>query len=191
MAESSSHNPPSPEITPKEEHVTLDKPESPNPFLPADQVSTPTSGIRGDIGITTFRNVLRAHYLPHSSMYVSPPSITVVRPWFATIGYNGEIKAKGTLKKSFLPPSQWDKEYKMPEYDNKKLTIHPTQVFSVLNWALKPNQHEGPPFTDHMKAIYNIHVLVDSQALKTSSQTEKVPKEKSLELKVDSEENNF
>ncbi|GKB94943.1 hypothetical protein Tco_0981080 [Tanacetum coccineum] len=136
MAESSSHNPSSPEITPKEEPV-----------------STPTSGIRGDIGITTFRNALRAHYLPHSSMYVSPPSITVVRPWFATIGYNGEIKAKGTLKKSFLPPS-------------------------VLNWALKLNQHEGPPFTDHGKAICNIDVAVDSQALKTSSQTEKVPQDK-------------
>ncbi|GJT12605.1 hypothetical protein Tco_0859647 [Tanacetum coccineum] len=38
MAESSSQNPSSPEITPKEEHVTLDKPESPNPFLPASQV---------------------------------------------------------------------------------------------------------------------------------------------------------
>ncbi|GJU90188.1 hypothetical protein Tco_1302611 [Tanacetum coccineum] len=31
MAESSSHNPSSPEITPKEEPVTFDKPESPNP----------------------------------------------------------------------------------------------------------------------------------------------------------------
>nr|GEX05248.1 hypothetical protein [Tanacetum cinerariifolium] len=38
MAESSSHNPYSPKITPKEEQVTLDKPESPNPFLLADQV---------------------------------------------------------------------------------------------------------------------------------------------------------
>ncbi|GJW74896.1 hypothetical protein Tco_0134266 [Tanacetum coccineum] len=38
-------------------------------------------------------------------MYVSPPSITTVRPWFAMIGYNGEIRAKGTLKKSCLPPS--------------------------------------------------------------------------------------
>ncbi|GJT01128.1 hypothetical protein Tco_0822297 [Tanacetum coccineum] len=38
MAESSSHNLSSPKITPKEEHVTLDKPESPNPFLPADQI---------------------------------------------------------------------------------------------------------------------------------------------------------
>ncbi|GJV46201.1 hypothetical protein Tco_1430737 [Tanacetum coccineum] len=37
-------------------------------------------------------------------MYVPSPSITTVRPWFATIGYMGEIRAKGTLKKSFLPP---------------------------------------------------------------------------------------
>ncbi|GJY18654.1 hypothetical protein Tco_0390145, partial [Tanacetum coccineum] len=29
-------------------------------------VSSPTRGIRGKIGITTFRNALRAHYLPHS-----------------------------------------------------------------------------------------------------------------------------
>nr|GEU83818.1 hypothetical protein [Tanacetum cinerariifolium] len=150
MAESSSHNPSLPKITPKEEPVTLDIPESPNPFLPADQiefsfeeiafttnnevaliypshpnskyfrkvsdfiskcclkeafirastqykeylsefwytaktlddskiwVSTPTGGIKGDIGINTFRNALRAHYLPHSSMYVSPPSIIIV-----------------------------------------------------------------------------------------------------------------
>ncbi|GJS48071.1 hypothetical protein Tco_0598192 [Tanacetum coccineum] len=38
MAESSSQNPTSPKITPKEEHVTFDKPESPNPFLPTSQV---------------------------------------------------------------------------------------------------------------------------------------------------------
>ncbi|GJW04221.1 retrovirus-related pol polyprotein from transposon TNT 1-94 [Tanacetum coccineum] len=61
-------------------------------------------GVRGDIGITAFRNALRAQYLPHSSMYVSSPSITTVRPWFATIGYNGEIRAKGTLKKICLSP---------------------------------------------------------------------------------------
>ncbi|GJU65868.1 hypothetical protein Tco_1247703 [Tanacetum coccineum] len=38
MAESSSRNPSSPKITPKEEPVTLDKPKSSNPFLPADQI---------------------------------------------------------------------------------------------------------------------------------------------------------
>nr|GEW79681.1 retrovirus-related Pol polyprotein from transposon TNT 1-94 [Tanacetum cinerariifolium] len=60
-------------------------------------------GIRGEISITTFRNALRAHYLPHSNEYVSSPSLEVVRLWFVTIGYNREIGAKGTLKKSCLP----------------------------------------------------------------------------------------
>nr|GEX21611.1 hypothetical protein [Tanacetum cinerariifolium] len=61
--------------------------------------------IRGEIGVTTFQNALRAQYLPQSSMYVPPPSITTVRPWFETIGYNGEIRTKRTLKKSCLPLS--------------------------------------------------------------------------------------
>ncbi|GJT58738.1 hypothetical protein Tco_1002271 [Tanacetum coccineum] len=264
MAESSSHNPSSPKITPKEEHVTLDKPKSPNPFLPAyhikftfDEiafttnnevallyplhpnleyfrevsdfiskcclkeaftraptqykeylcefwytaktldnskiwVSTPTGGIRGDIGINTFRNALRAHYLPHSSMYVSPPSIAIVRPWFTTIGgkiggldqisnkdatilynlangvkvdYAKQIwediinKLNKKTREKVVPYLRFISlllEYMMPEYNNEELTINPTQVFSVHNWALKPNQTEGPPFTNRMKAIYNL-----------------------------------
>ncbi|GJW12024.1 hypothetical protein Tco_1577851 [Tanacetum coccineum] len=51
-------------------------------------------------------------------------------------------------------------EYMMLEYDHEDLTINPTQVFSVYNWALKPNQPERPPFPDHMKAIYNADVPV-------------------------------
>ncbi|GJX08140.1 hypothetical protein Tco_0196072 [Tanacetum coccineum] len=69
-------------------------------------------------------------------------------------------------------------EYMMPEYDNEELTINLTQVFSVHNWALKPNQTEGPPFIDHMKAICNLDVPVDSKAPKPSSQTEEVPQGK-------------
>ncbi|GKA64106.1 hypothetical protein Tco_0763712 [Tanacetum coccineum] len=69
-------------------------------------------------------------------------------------------------------------EYMMPEYENEELTINPTQVFSVHNWALKPNQTEGPPFTDHMKAICNLDVHVDSKAPKPSLQTEEVPQGK-------------
>ncbi|GJT77745.1 hypothetical protein Tco_1044470 [Tanacetum coccineum] len=214
-------------------------------------VSTPTRGIREDIGINIFRNALRAHYLPHSSMYVSPPFITIVRPWFTTIGYSGEIREKRTLKKSSFPLRWrllmgqviqclggktggldqisnkdatilyclanrvkvdyamiiWEDifhklskktrekvvpyprfislllEYMMPKYENKELTINLTQVFSVHNWALKPNQTEGPPFTDHMRAICNLDVPVDPKAPKPSSQTEEVPKAKRLELK--------
>nr|GEV46424.1 hypothetical protein [Tanacetum cinerariifolium] len=69
-------------------------------------------------------------------------------------------------------------EHMAPEYENEKLTINPTQVFGVHNLTLKPNQHEEPPFTDHMKAICNLVVPVDSKAPKPSSQTKKVPQGK-------------
>ncbi|GJY65774.1 hypothetical protein Tco_0468012 [Tanacetum coccineum] len=62
-------------------------------------------------------------------------------------------------------------EYMMPKYENEELTLNPTQVFSVHNWALKPNKHEGPPFTNHMKAICNVDMPVESIALTTSSKT--------------------
>ncbi|GJW78921.1 hypothetical protein Tco_0140603 [Tanacetum coccineum] len=160
-------------------------------------VSTPTGEIRGEIGITTFRNDLRAHYLPHSSKYVTPPSLAVVRPWFATIGYSGEIRAKGTLKKSFLPPRWrvevnfarliWEDiihklnkksrkkvvpyprfislllEYMMPEYENDELTLNPTQMCLLIS------KLPTPP-----------HKLI-----------RRFPKAKSLELKVNSKENNL
>ncbi|GKE39957.1 hypothetical protein Tco_1463362 [Tanacetum coccineum] len=45
-----------------------------------------------------------AHYLPHSSEYVAPPSIDVVRKWFLMIGYGEEVSTIGTLRKSLLPP---------------------------------------------------------------------------------------
>ncbi|GJR56664.1 hypothetical protein Tco_1407185 [Tanacetum coccineum] len=215
MAESSSQKTSSLEITPKEEPVTLDKPKSPNPFLPASQVdftfdeitfttnnevallypshpnqdyfeavsdfiskcclkeaftrapnqykeypsevwytiktlddskvwiSSPTGGIRGDIGITTFKNALMAQYPPHS-------------------------------------------KHMIHEYENEELTINLTQVFSVHNLTLKPNQPEEPPFTDHMKAICNLDVPVDSKALKPSSQTEEETKSSSAKDKIPS-----
>ncbi|GJS76362.1 hypothetical protein Tco_0726243 [Tanacetum coccineum] len=65
---------------------------------------TPTGGIYGEVGVNTFRNDIGAHYLPHSSEYVTPPSIDIVRSWFETIGYGETVPAKGTLKKSLLPP---------------------------------------------------------------------------------------
>ncbi|GKA29292.1 hypothetical protein Tco_0715537 [Tanacetum coccineum] len=109
--------------------------------------SVPTGGIYGEVGVNTFRNAIGAHYLPHSSEYVAPPSIDIVRPWFETIGYGKTVPAKGTLKKSVLPP-RWREGY-----GDGEVTPYPTQVFSVNNWALKPNQPEEPPFIDHMLAI--------------------------------------
>nr|GEV39308.1 copia protein [Tanacetum cinerariifolium] len=78
-----------------------------------------------------------------------------------------------------------------PEYENKELTINPTQVFSVYNLTLKPSQPEEPPFTDHMKAIGNLVVHVDSKAPKPSSQLRSSSKAKSLELQLGSKAKDF
>nr|GEY45201.1 hypothetical protein [Tanacetum cinerariifolium] len=64
--------------------------------------STPTSGIYGEVGVNTFRNAIGAHYLLHSSEYVAPPSIDIVRPWFETIRYGEAVPVKGTLKRVFF-----------------------------------------------------------------------------------------
>nr|GEW50455.1 hypothetical protein [Tanacetum cinerariifolium] len=63
-----------------------------------------------------------------------------------------------------------------PEYENEELTINPTQDFSVHNLTLKPNQPEELLFIDHIKAICNLDVLVDSKAPKHSSQTKEETK---------------
>ncbi|GJY53606.1 hypothetical protein Tco_0445270 [Tanacetum coccineum] len=80
-------------------------------------------------------------------------------------------------------------EYMMPAYGNDDLTLNPTQVFSVHNWALKPNQPEGPPFTDHMMAICNAEVPMKFRAPKPPQHLRRFPKEKGLALNFDSEEN--
>nr|GEY63434.1 hypothetical protein [Tanacetum cinerariifolium] len=61
---------------------------------------TPTKrGIYGEVGLNTFRNAIGAHYLPHSSKFVTPPSIDVVRKCFPMIGYGEEEDIILKLKK--------------------------------------------------------------------------------------------
>ncbi|GJS47067.1 hypothetical protein Tco_0597188 [Tanacetum coccineum] len=180
MAESSSQNPSSPKITPKEEPVTLDKPESPNPFLPASQVdftfdeitfttnnevallypSHPNQEYFKDVSDFISKCCLNEAFTRAPTQYkeylsefwYTTKTLESSKVWVSTptggvrgdIGYRGEIEAKGTLKKSCLPP-----RHMMPEYENEELTINPTQVFSVHNLTLKPNQPEEPPFTAH------------------------------------------
>nr|GEU82782.1 hypothetical protein [Tanacetum cinerariifolium] len=146
--------------------------------------SIPTGGIYRVIGANTFRKAIGTHYLSYSSDYVDPPSIDIVRLWFLIIGYREELSAKGTLKKSLLPPREMVVLYtrflsliiiyKMKDgYGYGDVTIHPTQIFSVNNWALKPNQPEGPPFIAHMIEICNAKKLVAFKTPRTSSQTKK------------------
>ncbi|GKC42211.1 hypothetical protein Tco_1059933 [Tanacetum coccineum] len=93
MADLSSHKPSSPEITPKEELVTLDKPKSPNPFLQADQVEF----IFKEIAFTSNNEV--------ALLYPSYPNSEYFREGnYKRHRYSREIGAKGALKKSCLPP---------------------------------------------------------------------------------------
>ncbi|GJR13713.1 hypothetical protein Tco_0796365 [Tanacetum coccineum] len=229
MAKSSS-----PDITPKEEPVTLDRPESPNLFLPTTQVeftfdeitftpnnevaliypshpnqeyfmaisdfiskcclkeaftrapiqyqeylrefwytaktlkdskvwvSTPTGRVRGEISITTFRNAIRAHYLPHSSGKTG--GLDQISNKDATILY---YLANG-VQVDYAKIIWDDLIHKLSKKTREKIVPYP----SVYNLTLKPNQPEEPPFTDHMKAICNLDMHVDSKAPKYSSPTE-------------------
>nr|GEY10766.1 hypothetical protein [Tanacetum cinerariifolium] len=128
--------------------------------------SLPTNGIYGQVRVNSFRNAIGVHYLPHSSEYVAPPSIDIVRPWFET------IREKVVPYTRFLSLLMM---HKMKEgYGDGNITPYPTQVFSVNNWALKPNQPEEPLFTNHMLAICNAAEPVVFKAPKPSSNTERV-----------------
>ncbi|GJR31898.1 hypothetical protein Tco_1108130 [Tanacetum coccineum] len=102
--------------------------------------SIPTGGIYGEVKVNTFRNAIGAHYLPHSSEYVAPPSIDVVRHWFPTIGYGEEVSAKGTLKKSLLPPRQ--KPGAQPGH--KKNLTSSKQPFVSRKEAIKDGSSKAP-----------------------------------------------
>ncbi|GJS02393.1 reverse transcriptase domain-containing protein [Tanacetum coccineum] len=66
--------------------------------------------------------------------------------------------------------------HKMKEgYGDGEVTPYPTQVVSVNNWVLKPNQPEEPLFTNHMLAICNAAEPVVFKAPKPSSNAERVP----------------
>ncbi|GJZ63458.1 hypothetical protein Tco_0619879 [Tanacetum coccineum] len=128
--------------------------------------STPSGVTHGEVGLISFRNAIGANYLAHSRDYAQTPFIKDVRAWFPSIGYGEEIKTKGTLKKSFLPP-------RMEGHGTDNVTSIPTQIFSVNNLILKKGQPEGPPFTDHMLAICKADKPVAFKAPRTSSHTKK------------------
>ncbi|GJU23558.1 hypothetical protein Tco_1156900 [Tanacetum coccineum] len=58
-------------------------------------------------------------------------------------------------------------------YGDGEVTPYTTQVFSVNNWALNPNQPEEPLFTDHMLTICNSAEPVHSTSSKQPSVSSK------------------
>ncbi|GJV35283.1 hypothetical protein Tco_1407760 [Tanacetum coccineum] len=81
----------------------------------------------------------------HSSEYVAPSSIDIVRKWFLTIGYEEEVSAKGTLRKSLLPP-RWSLanginiDYANIFWEDIILKLKKKQREKISQWPLKlPN----------------------------------------------------
>nr|GEU36733.1 class II heat shock protein [Tanacetum cinerariifolium] len=173
MAKSSSQKTSSSEIIPKEEPVTLDKPKSSNPFLPASLVDFTFD----EITFTTNNEVSLLYPSHHNQDHFEAVS---------------DFISKCCLKETFTrAPNQYKEYLNEVWYTTKildeskvwissptieirghiELTINPTQVFNVYNLTLKPNQPKEPPFTGHMKTICNLDVPIDSKAPKPSSQT--------------------
>ncbi|GKC83569.1 hypothetical protein Tco_1139286 [Tanacetum coccineum] len=190
MAESSNltHIPSSPKLTLKEEPDTQDRPNSLNPFLPTnqaeftfDEISFTTNNeveVSDGSNLSIFRRKNRwDDQIPNKDAIILYYLANGVEVDFARLIWEDIIhKLKKKTKEKIVPYPRFISillEYMMPEYKNDELTLNPTQVFSVHNWALKPNQPKGPPFTDHMLAICNAYVPMEFKAPKTSSQAEK------------------
>ncbi|GKE04015.1 hypothetical protein Tco_1396033 [Tanacetum coccineum] len=147
-------------------------------------VSTPTGGVRGDIGYNReigAKETLKESCLPPRWRLLMGQIIQCLD--YAKLIWEDLIhKLNKKTKEKIVPYPRFISlllEHMMPEYDNEELTINPTQVFSVHKWTLKPNQPEELPFTTHMKAICKLDVHVVSKALKPSSQIEETKASKS------------
>ncbi|GJV68724.1 hypothetical protein Tco_1484233 [Tanacetum coccineum] len=194
--ETSSHNTSSPEINPKEEPVTqVEFTFEEIGFTTNNKVallypSHPNQEYLKDVSDFISKCCLKEAFTRAPTQYKEYVSefwymaktLEDSKVWVSTPtgGVRGDISEQKTREK-IVPCPRFISlllEHMMPEYDNKELTINPTQVFSVHNWTLEPNQPEEPPFTTHIKAISKLDVLVVSKAPKPSSQTEEVPQGK-------------
>ncbi|GJV60723.1 hypothetical protein Tco_1466823 [Tanacetum coccineum] len=117
--------------------------------------STPTRGIIGEVGLTSFRNAIGANYLAHSRQYVEPPSMKIIGEWFSSIGYSEEIKAKAEKENSGKDCSISKihiilLEYKMEGYeDDKEPVAFEAPNTSVYNRKKVPKGKKSGAKTGH------------------------------------------
>ncbi|GJT67219.1 putative reverse transcriptase domain-containing protein [Tanacetum coccineum] len=129
-------------------------------------------------------NAIGTHYLPHSSEYVAPPSIDIVRQWFETIGYRETVSAKGTLKKILLPfsptnlkdlPSQttcWLYALQLSQWYSK--APKPSSNVERVSQGIKPEAQPG-----HKK-----HSTSSKQPFVSSQEATKGKKNKGLFVEI-------
>nr|GEW78573.1 protein accumulation and replication of chloroplasts 3 isoform X1 [Tanacetum cinerariifolium] len=92
------------------------------------------------------------------------------RAWYETLSTYLTVEVDNTL---FVYKTQTDMILVQIYVDDIIFGSTSTKVFGALNWALKPNQPKGPPFTTHMLTICKTDVHVVPKAPKISSHSEK------------------
>ncbi|GKC32327.1 hypothetical protein Tco_1039621 [Tanacetum coccineum] len=136
-------------------------------------VSTPTCGVKGDIGGKT-GGLDQISNKDATILYCMANKVQVD---YAKLIWEDLInKQNMKTREKIVPYLRFIfllLEHMIPKYNNEELTINPTQVFSVYICTLKPNQPKEPFFTTHIKAIYKLDVHAVSKAPKPSSQTDK------------------
>nr|GEU36880.1 hypothetical protein [Tanacetum cinerariifolium] len=129
--------------------------------------SNPTRGIYGVLRVNTFGKAIGTHYLSHSSDYMDPPSIDIVRPWFLTIGYGEEVSAKSTLKKSLLPPSQTSASTPVVAEMHKEdlqATGGPTSLGVTGEARANPQLSSGMSAFNLNEPIYSTSFIIHSES---------------------------
>nr|GEX29821.1 hypothetical protein [Tanacetum cinerariifolium] len=155
--------------------------------------STLTGGIYGEVGVNTFRNAIGAHYLPHSrrktggfDQITNKDAIILyslanrINIDYTSIFWEDIIvKLNKKHREKVIPYTRFlslTMMHNMKEgYRDGELKLYLTQVFSINNWALKPNQPKKPPFITHMLAICSAIKPVTFKAPNPFSNVKRVP----------------
>nr|GFA41830.1 hypothetical protein [Tanacetum cinerariifolium] len=120
-------------------------------FNPNNKVffSTLTGGSFGYVGVNTFRNITRAHYLPHSSEYLAPPSIDIVS---STLNTN-----------SSQPPSFTNVDTGMHKED-QQATSDPTSLEVISNDGAHPQLSSGMSASYLKQPIFLVSFIIHSES---------------------------
>nr|GEV07409.1 hypothetical protein [Tanacetum cinerariifolium] len=122
--------------------------------------SQPHMGIFKEVGVITFRNVIGANYLSHSTEYAEVPSLETISAWFSTIRYSGKIRAKGTLKKSCLPHSVDEPlAFKAPKTSLKAKKKDTKGTSLELSHLVKDTQSSSAKDTNQSQPPASTHVV--------------------------------
>ncbi|GJT06471.1 retrovirus-related pol polyprotein from transposon TNT 1-94 [Tanacetum coccineum] len=131
----------------------------------------PIACTKGEVGLTSFGNAIGANYLPYLKDYVDLPNQSVVKQFFTEIGYNDQIEATGTLRKSyamilycmangvkidFAKVIWYDLLSKLQKKHKEKVIPYSTFISLLLEHKMKET-YENPEATSIHTPIFSVN----------------------------------